>query len=428
MKNLLLIAFISFFSGATVFAQDAFKDLKNAEKAIKKFVSDGNNGDELTKGIQLLESAFTSDEVMASSKSWITKGKILTQLAEFEMRSKTLDTEGTYVISAPNAASDAYDAFAKASTMAEKKNEKKEIQVGLGQLEQTLNNFAISAYQVKDYAGAYTNFSKTIEASNMLSQMGKETRLSDPALMSEQHFFAAVSAYYNKDFDNAKPHLDRLYTDGSKEAFVYDALYNVNAESNPDKALEFLAKGREMLPDDTSLLFTEINHYLKSGELNTLIGKLEMAIEKEPENVSVYNTLGSVYDQLQQQEEDPSKSAEYRESAESYYQQVLEMDPKNFDATYSIGALYYNKAASYVDVLNELSADFSPAGIKKYDAKKEEMDGLFKQALPFFEDAEGLNNKDLNTVIALKEIYARLNNLEKSNEYKAKYEKLAAER
>jgi len=428
MKNLLLIVFISLFSGAAVIAQDAFKDLKNAEKAIKKYVSDTNNGDQLTKGIQLLESAFASDEVMANAKSWITKGKVLSQLAEVEMRNKTLDLEGTYVINAPNSAKDAYDAFVKASTMAEKKNEKKEVQSGLSLLEPTLNNYAILAYQNKDFAGAYDNFSRTIDAADMLSQMGKESRLSDPATMSEQYFFTAVSAYYNKDFDNAKPFLDKLYAEGSKEAFVYDALYNVNAESNPEKALEYLAKGRELLPDDTSLLFTEINHFLNTGELNKLIGKLEMAIEKEPENVSVYNTLGSVYDQLQQQEEDPAKSAGYRESAESYYQQVLDLDPKNFDATYSIGALYYNKAATYVDELNELSADFSAAGIKKYDAKKAEMDGLFNQALPFFEKAESMNEKDLNTVIALKEIYARLNDLEKSNEYKAKYDKLAAER
>ena len=155
MKNLLLIVFISLFSGVAVIAQDAFKDLKNAEKAIKKYVSDTNNGDQLTKGIQLLESAFASDEVMAVAKSWITKGKVLSQLAEVEMRNKTLDLEGTYVINAPNAARDAYDAFVKASTIAEKKNEKKEIQSGLSLLEPTLNNYAILAYQNKDFAGAY---------------------------------------------------------------------------------------------------------------------------------------------------------------------------------------------------------------------------------------------------------------------------------
>jgi len=50
---------------------------------------------------------------------------------------------------------------------------------------------------------------------------------------------------------------------------------------------------------------------------------------------------------------------------------------------------------------------------------------LFNSALPFFLKAEGLNGSDGNTIIALKEIYARLNDLTKSAEYKAKYDKLS---
>ena len=428
MKNLITLFVLSLLVVCSAVAQDGFKDLKNAEKAIKKYLSDNQNGDELTKGIQLLESAFASDDVMASAKSWITKGKLLNNLAAAEMKTKTLDVAGTYVIKAPNAAVDAFEAFTKAETIAQKKNEKKEIQSGIAGLETNLNNLAIVAYQDKDYAKAYNNFSTSIAVSEKLTSMGKPTRLDEEGVRKDQYFFTAVSAYYNKDTEAATPYLNYLYDQGADDSFVYDALYNIHADSDPEKALGYLNKGREMNPDDTGLLFTEINHFLKTGELETLITKLEAAIEKEPDNISVYNTLGSVYDQLQQSEEDPAKSAEYRTKAQKYYQDVLDKDPKNFDAKYSMGALYYNKAATYVDVLNELSADFSPAGIKKYDAKKAEMDDLFKHALPFFEEAEALNDKDLNTVIALKEIYARLNDLEKSNEYKAKYDVMAAER
>ena len=58
------------------------------------------------------------------------------------------------------------------------------------------------------------------------------------------------------------------------------------------------------------------------------------------------------------------------------------MDPKNFIATYSMGALYYNKAASVLKEVNQLADDFSKDGMKKYEAKKKEMDGYFDQALP----------------------------------------------
>ena len=75
-------------------------------------------------------------------------------------------------------------------------------------------------------------------------------------------------------------------------------------------------------------------------------------------------------------------------------------------------------------MLNELGNDYSSAGTKKYNAIKAEMDGLFGEALPFFLKAEELDPKDMNTMIALKEIYARQGLLDKSKEYKTKMESL----
>ena len=104
------------------------------------------------------------------------------------------------------------------------------------------------------------------------------------------------------------------------------------------------------------------------------------------------------------------------------YNAVLAKDPENFDATYSIGALYYNKAAGMAEGINALASDYTKAGTAKYDAAKKEMDAIFGEALPFFEKADKINGEDMNTLIALKEIYARQSNFDKSNEYKAKIE------
>ncbi len=421
MRNIFLILVIGFLAMGTSSAQDAFKSLKAAEKSIKKFTSNpAEKGDFLAQGIKELETAFASDDVKAASKSWLTKAKIYQSIAAAEFKTKTLDKEGGYVVAIPNAAATAYDSFKKVSEMTDKKNELKEVQNGLMDLETHLNNFGIMAYQVQDYKNAFSNFSRSLSVKDDLNAAGKDSRLDDEKLLGDQVFFTAVSAYYDDNHEGAKPYLEKLYEMNSPEPFVYEALYTINAESDTEAALGYLAKGRELAPDDTALLFAEINHYLKAGETDKLVSKLEMAIEKEPDNVSIYNTLGSVYDQLQQDEKDPAKSQEQFDKAMGYYNQALSVDEKNFDAIYSVGAMYYNKAASYVDVLNELANDFTPAGMKKYDAKKKEMDGLFEQALPHFKKAEGINANDPNTIIALKEIYARLNDLEKSNEYKAK--------
>jgi TPR repeat protein len=117
---------------------------------------------------------------------------------------------------------------------------------------------------------------------------------------------------------------------------------------------------------------------------------------------------------------DPEGAEVHFKKAMSYYQQALEKDAKSFDAIYSIGALWYNKAAAYSIELNVFADDYTPAGTKKYEAKKAQMDETFSKALPFFLQAEVVNPKDANTLIALKEIYARQDKFDMVDIYKQK--------
>ena len=156
---------------------------------------------------------------------------------------------------------------------------------------------------------------------------------------------------------------------------------------------------------------------------------MKAAIEKEPDNKSLYLTLGNVYDNLFQKSseaKDATKSEEYIQSALDYYGKAMEKDPEYMDATYSIGALYYNRAAAYTQEMNKLADDYSKPGIAKYNAMKEQVDKEFEKALPYFQQAERMDPNDLNTLIALKEIYARKNQLNVSNEFKARLEKVQA--
>jgi len=419
MKNLLIVILSVTFAISSSLAQDAGKMFKNAEKKISKLATKtADSANELTNAIADLHKALESPDVNSSAKNWVNAGKVFNKVANEEFKLKTLNPE--YKLAVPNAAKFAFDAFNSAYELGDKKKYK-DIGYGLEDVENHLSNFGTFAYQNKDYAGAFQNFKGSIDAYNLLKAMGKDSRLDDPALLNDQYFIVAVSGYYSEQMDATKPYLEKLYNDGSTEAFVYDALYNIYAESDTEKALGYLNKGRELVPDDTGLLFNEINHYLKVGELDKLIGKLQAAIEAEPDNIGIYNTLGNVYDQLHQKEVkagNEAKSVEYFNSALENYNVVLEKEPSNFDATYSVGALYYNKAATYVDKLNELAADLSPAGMKAYDATKVEMDEIFKQALPYFDKAEAINGSDRNTLIALKEIHARLNDVVKSKKYK----------
>src|SRR5690625_6487691 len=172
-------------------------------------------------------------------------------------------------------------------------------------------------------------------------------------------------------------------------------------QEDPDAASAILQEGREKYPDDLTLLYAEINMALQNNEIGSLEEQLKEAIKKDPENVSLYATTGSVYDRLYQEVsvEDPEQAEVYFDSAQVYFERALEKDPDNVDAIYSIGALYYNKAAQGTQELQVLADDLSSEGMKAYAKKKEEVDKIFDEALPYFQKAERVNPNDRNTII-----------------------------
>jgi Flp pilus assembly protein TadD len=431
MKQFFLSTILLFVAFSTLSAQEYKKQLKSANKTLSKYYLDPvANKAELTTALASIDAIFAADDAKADPEAWITKGQIFNEIAKSEMNKKVLEEQlgNKMELNTPNAGMIALEAFEKAISMAVKKSQTADALSGVRENEDFLNNIGITYFQVNDYNNAFKNFNAAIKGHDML-KAGKQTSRLDDVTIKNDHFFYTAAAGYLGDYKTeANVLFEKLSAADYPQALVYEALFTATAEKDEAKAMEILEKGRKLLPDDNSLLFAEINHYLKVGKLNILTDKLKAAIAKEPNNISVYTTLGNVYDQLNQKERgegNMAKADEYFGLAYDYYKQALEKDPKSFDAVYSQGALYYNKAASMTSKLNELGNDYSSAGTKKYNAIKAEMDGYFKEALPYFLKAEGLNPKDLNTMIALKEIYAREGNLEKSGEYKGKIDALS---
>jgi len=429
MKKLALGLLSLFLVVGSINAQEGKKALKKGGKLLAKYGTNAvSNADVLDEGLMLVEKAFENEEVSGKAKYYNMLGEAYNQVASGQINAKLIDptfeiTHGQYGIKA-------YESFKKAYEMAEKGGEKKKAMKGLQANEGHLNNIAIYYFQTPDYANAFEYFNSAIEVYKLINANGGESRLDVEADKMDHYFYTGAAGYYGEKGMAAVPVLEELVAMGTDKGLVYEGLYNIYTKAEDKaKAISYLEKGREMFPDDTGLLFAEINYYLTEGKLDVLTGKLKTALEKEPDNITIYTTLGNVYDQLNQGERtagNTEKADEYFDEALSYYSQALEKDPTNFDAVYSQGALYYNKAASLTGAINELANDFSAAGTKKYDALKATMDGYFGDAMPYFLKAEGMNGKDLNTLIALKEIHARKNEMDKVAEYKAKIEALQA--
>ena len=468
MKKLALGLLSLFLIVGSINAQEGKKALKKGAKLLAKYGQNAvKNADILDEGLMLIEKAFENEEVKAKAKNYNMLGEAYNAVASAQINAKLVDPK--FQITHGDYANKAFDAFKMAHSKAEKKGDKEDAIVGLQALESHMNNIAIYYFQTPDYANAFTYFNGAVEVYKVLNANAANSRLDVDTTRMDHYFYTGAAGYYGEKRKEAAPVLEELISMGSEKALPYEALYNIYSADDKEKAVGYLEKGRELFPDDTGLLFAEINFYLMEGKLDILIDKLKSALVKEPDNITIYTTLGNVCDQLNQQyrtkgdtsemknlnrsatdgpnegcyevAEDGSKkhldksacisnpyakANYYFTEAKLYYSQALEKDTTNFDAVYSQGALYYNKAASLTGAINELANDFSAAGTKKYDNLKAEMDGFFSQAMPYFLKAEGMNGKDLNTLIALKEINARNNELEKVAEYKAKIEAIQA--
>ncbi len=428
MKSILILM-ASVFS-LQIMAQEPEKDIKKADSKVASYFLDPSaNLSKLWEAKDLVDGASTNELVKDKSRTWSVTGKVYNAICSFESDSMLISQQFKipYALKFPNAAITAYQAWIKAKELSTKSYDIKDALTALTETSRYLNNYGLKAYESGDFKSAYTQFDAVIKIDNMVIAGGMKSIFPNPDDLKKQKYLAAACAINGEMLKEAAPYLEELRKDNYDEPYIFEGLYRYYSTFDDAKAENVLADGRKKYPNETSLLFTEINHYLKKGKLNELVDKLKIAIEKEPNNISVHTTLGNVYDNLCQkawEDNELDKGNEYYTNAEKHYVNALNINGNDFNTLYSLGALYYNKAALISKEANKLSSDYTKEGTRKYNEKKAEMESYFDKALPYFERAEKQEPKDKNTLIALKEIYAKKSQFDKSNAYKAKLEAL----
>jgi len=424
MKKILFVL-LSLSMGIALQAQDPVKDMKKAARSLGSYNLDQvNMAAKLQEAIDLANKNIDDPLVKADPIAWQTYGEIFQAATNKDVQNNVLNEKAP--IAEPTAPAKAYKGFMMAAQLADKSYQTKDAMKALADGLQNIYYMGSALYQSGNYKAAYETFKATYDGFNLLKKNNEATTF-DPAEHNKALYYSGLCAQEAGMREEAKAVFKQLIAENLVEdPSVYESLITLTKEDDPAEAERLLSEARTKFPDDTALLYEEINHYLAKGELTSLISKLEKAIQLEPENVSVYVTLGQVYDKLFQDNvaKDPAGAEEYFTKAMDNYKLALTKDAKSFDAVYSIGALWYNKAAAYSVELNGLSSDYTSAGTQKYNAKKAQMDDAFAKSMPFFIQAEQIQPDDVNTLIALKEIYARQEKYDKVEEYKQKLEKL----
>ncbi len=422
MKRFFLLLFAAAI-GLGLQAQEGAKAFKKAKSLLNSYNLDDSKVDDLAEAGGLLETMLGDSEIGGTFKTLKLAAQVYAAMSVADQKGMIAGT-----IDKPRFAEStlqAYDHWVKAHGAAEKKFEVKEGLAGIAESARYLNNLGFNKYEAGNAEGALKLFEKTLAADKLLKDNSMDGVLATDSAYHNQLFITSAMATSAGQLDKAEGYLQQLIEVGYQDPLVYSNLYKIYEEKDPEKAVSYLEQGRKAFPNDVNMLFTEINYYLKQGRLEELTGKLQKAIEAEPNNASVRSTLGNVYDQLYQKEHEAGngdKSMEYFGQAEKYYNEALSIDQGALETNYSLGALYYNKAVIHVKEMNELADDYSKEGTRKYEAKKAEAMVEFDRSLPYFEKAYSINPKDRNTLIALREIYVRKDMFDKSNEMKEQLE------
>ena len=255
---------------------------------------------------------------------------------------------------------------------------------------------------------------------------------------AEAYLTMANGNYYSGKIEEAIPLLIGAKNNPiTKTPTVYECLIDAyTRQKNTAEAFNTIQEARKTFPDDLTIRNYELNYYITAGKMDELLKKLEEAAVKEPNNADIQFNLATTYLGLAIPKDGkrPANSAELSAKSEEAFQRAITLDANNAGYNYNFGALYFNQATDVNDQMNALGT--SPADQKKYDELKAKRDGLFGKSMPYFEKSysvlsanEGtLKNEDLrtykSTLLALKEVYARQNKLDKSADMKKKYDSL----
>lgn len=415
-KVLFALLGILFTTGMVQAQEDAAKMAKSAGKALAAYNQDpSGNSSKLTEAKTKIDQALQSPEVQALPSAWIIKGDIYSTRLQNEVALQTINPKAT--LSGDNDALEAINAYKTAyENPVAKKYEKEQAIDGIVLMQPQVINIGVAKYNTKEFEKAFLAFKSSLDAHEILKANKKKSVLDDPKEYNDQVYFTGLLASLAKRCNDALTFYEILYNKGTDSVAVYEGIYNCRTELKDEAgALKIMQEGRKKFPEESSLLFAEINYYISKGRLNELTGSLEQAIKKEPNNSGLYRALGDVYNNLftglledstKTKEQKASKMKEYADLAKVNFKAAIEKEPNNVDFNYSLGALLYNETNIIAQEMNATSFS-TAAGQKRYKELKAEMLVDVDEALKYFQKAESIDPNDMNILAALVQAYGR---------------------
>ncbi len=295
-----------------------------------------------------------------------------------------------------NALEEAAAAFDKAYELdADKKNAEK-INEGFHSIFTEYYKLGSNAYTLGKFDEAANDFERALKVTEYPGYT-----LVDAETVKSLVYNAGLAHYFAGNYDTAINYFNRsadlgYELDGEVYYLLYHA-YRQKAGGNNEVLAQVepvLERGFSIYPDNAKVIEAMTDLYVVLGkDTKELVPIVELAIENDSENPSLWNGLARLYDSL----------GNYDRSIEAF-EHVAGLIPDNFGAHYSQGVLYVKKAdAAMVDVNAREYANQA-----EYDAAKAGTLEIYRQAVAPLERAHTIAPRDITTLELLRNIIFRL--------------------
>jgi tetratricopeptide (TPR) repeat protein len=263
----------------------------------------------------------------------------------------------------------------------------------------------------------------------------------------------AMTLYSGKKLDSAllvinqaikNPETSRNYRTWMMRGFIYKELYKTTQFNNVaspcrDSAAASLLQSLELDPKNenpqksntlqslkylASTYHNDINKTLDTiGYKQSLINSdkhreimkfIDHAFNENKYNYDVYSVIGSMFEKWYELK----TSATLLNLAKTYLMKAYEINNNTDFINKNLGVLYYNQA---VDIIKKMDYDISLDQLPLYQDNSVK---LGKQALPYLLKANQINPADKSVIEGLAGIYYLLNETDKYNEYKKRFDEM----
>src|ERR1035437_8523762 len=339
------------------------------------------------------DASVTDDKTKNLPKAWLYRGQIYQAIYQ--------DTNRKVYQLDPDAREKAVESFVRCLQLDKDSIYKKDAKNGLAISASALLNRVEKYYlpsKLFDKASAACEILKTALPFDFDESM-KRSNITAGNIMYIQFrtYYAAA------DMTKAKEVGNKLIDTHFKMPAIYVTMVKLAlGQQDTSSALSYLDKGLAIFDDNMDLITLQINILMMQKKADLVKQKLENALEISPNSDGLHAALASLYE----------KSNDL-EKAEKEYQKAIELNRKYEDALFNLGNLYFNQGTDWNKKANNLPPK-ETAKAKEYEKKSED---FYKKAIVPFEQYFQIK-PDAAVKQRLRQIYTRLRDTEKANQYK----------